>query len=462
MTDDHYAQRILDLCVIFISGSIAYALRFDTFRVELDYSLPLLYFAVFASLCLSTLGAYQRSSDGSFGVSAFTTLRALVLGALIAFALVYLTKTGELYSRVWFSLTVTISYISILGYKLTLKKLEQRVVRSKKIILLGNGTKSNRILEESKSSGSLLQVYGVFTDDIDADNTLHESNHQVLGSLAESIEYIERLRHNNEGNTAIAEVWVTHPVFSKKSDQQLRMLFKNSAIKLVYIPEYPDSLEQNQTIQFVQGVATINSALSAQQQRNQLLKRAFDQLLAWPLLIVLSPVLLIVAAAIRYDSEGPVIYRQQRYGLDGSPFIIFKFRTMSDTQQSDGFKQAQRDDPRVTAVGRFLRRSSLDELPQLFNVINGTMSLVGPRPHPNKMNEEYRSKISHYMQRHNVRPGITGLAQVRGFRGETSSPESIENRISSDLEYVKLWSLTLDIKILFKTIIHVLIGKNAY
>ena len=463
MNDDHYAHRILDLCAIFIAGSIAYVIRFDTLLIGLNYSLPLFYFAAFASIILSTFGAYQHSSDGSFGLTAFTTFRSIILAALIAFAFLYLTKTGEMYSRIWFSLTAILSYFFILGYKHLLRKLERRVVLSRKIILLGNGTTARKVLAESQRENSVIEVCGIFSDNENPSVGELETKGQTFGSVVDSVEYIEEKRQTEGADAAITEVWITHPVFSKNNDLQLRALYKDSAIKLVYIPEIPEMLlETHQTIHFVQGVPTINSGLNARQRRNQLLKRVFDHSLAWPLVIVLSPLLAFIAVAIKCSSKGPVIYSQQRYGLDGNAFTIYKFRSMIVTEHDNEYKQTKPNDSRVTKLGRILRRTSMDELPQLFNVINGTMSLVGPRPHPTKMNEEYRRKISHYMQRHNVRPGITGLAQVRGLRGETSSSKSIEDRISSDLEYINSWSLTLDLKILLKTFLHLLVGKNAY
>jgi putative colanic acid biosynthesis UDP-glucose lipid carrier transferase len=156
-----------------------------------------------------------------------------------------------------------------------------------------------------------------------------------------------------------------------------------------------------------------------------------------------------------------VLFRQRRYGLDGREFTVFKFRTMT-VCEDDEVRQATRDDPRVTDAGRFLRRTSLDELPQLFNVLGGSMSLVGPRPHAVAHNEHYRKLVSGYMLRHKVRPGITGLAQVNGLRGETRDVEKMSQRVRYDLEYVKNWSLGLDVRILIKTARMVLTDRSAY
>jgi putative colanic acid biosynthesis UDP-glucose lipid carrier transferase len=191
------------------------------------------------------------------------------------------------------------------------------------------------------------------------------------------------------------------------------------------------------------------------------LKRASDLVLATIALPIALPLSLAIAAAVSRSSPGPVLFRQRRHGLDGREFTVYKFRTM--TVCEDGvIVQASPSDPRVTSVGRFLRKTSLDELPQLLNVFEGSMSLVGPRPHAVAHNEHYRGLVSGYMLRHKVRPGITGLAQVNGLRGETRDIEKMRQRVRYDLEYVKHWSLGLDLRILLKTARVVLTDRNAY
>jgi exopolysaccharide biosynthesis polyprenyl glycosylphosphotransferase len=192
-------------------------------------------------------------------------------------------------------------------------------------------------------------------------------------------------------------------------------------------------------------------------------KRALDIVLASIFLIILAPVMLFIAALIRRESAGPALFRQDRWGWNNQPFTVFKFRTMwSNASASDGSVQATRGDKRITPIGAFLRKSSLDELPQLLNVLNGTMSLVGPRPHPVELNLRYLGVIDRYAGRHRVLPGITGLAQVNGFRGETSSPSLMQKRVEFDLEYIRTHSLWTDILILLKTVSSVVRGANAY
>ena len=178
--------------------------------------------------------------------------------------------------------------------------------------------------------------------------------------------------------------------------------------------------------------------------------------------MMISPLLLVIALGIKLTSPGPAIFRQRRNGLDGEEIVIYKFRSMRTMEDGDVIQQARKNDARFTPIGAFLRRTSLDELPQFFNVLQGRMSIVGPRPHAVAHNEMYRKLIKGYMLRHKVLPGITGLAQVNGCRGETETLERMKARINYDLEYLRSWSLPLDLTIILKTIIVVLKGNNAH
>lgn len=195
---------------------------------------------------------------------------------------------------------------------------------------------------------------------------------------------------------------------------------------------------------------------------NRVLKRVEDIVLSSLILLMISPVLLSIAAAVKFTSPGPVIFRQTRYGMDGKPIMVWKFRSMKVMENDSVVTQATQNDPRVTRVGNFLRRTSLDELPQFINVLTGGMSIVGPRPHAVAHNEQYRTLIQGYMLRHKVKPGITGWAQINGWRGETDTLEKMEKRIEFDLEYIREWSLWFDIKIVFLTIFKGFVNKAAY
>jgi putative colanic acid biosynthesis UDP-glucose lipid carrier transferase len=193
-----------------------------------------------------------------------------------------------------------------------------------------------------------------------------------------------------------------------------------------------------------------------------LVKRASDIVCALAILVLISPLLALLALCVKLSSPGPVLFKQRRYGLDGEDIVVYKFRSMTVTEDGEAIRQCVRDDRRLTRLGALMRRTSLDELPQFINVLQGRMSIVGPRPHAVAHNELYRKLIKGYMQRHKVRPGLTGWAQVNGLRGETPTLELMQARVEHDLYYLRNWSLGLDLYIMAKTVWVVLRGDNAY
>ncbi|MDR8545306.1 undecaprenyl-phosphate glucose phosphotransferase, partial [Klebsiella pneumoniae] len=195
---------------------------------------------------------------------------------------------------------------------------------------------------------------------------------------------------------------------------------------------------------------------------NMVFKRMEDIIVSSIILLLISPILIIISCIVKFTSPGPVFFRQIRYGMDGKPIRVWKFRSMTVMENDSKVVQATKNDVRVTKVGKFLRSTSLDELPQFFNVLFGQMSVVGPRPHAVAHNEQYRSLIQGYMLRHKVKPGITGLAQINGWRGETDTLEKMEKRIEYDLLYIRGWSIWLDLKIIFLTVFKGFINKSAY
>jgi putative colanic acid biosynthesis UDP-glucose lipid carrier transferase len=195
---------------------------------------------------------------------------------------------------------------------------------------------------------------------------------------------------------------------------------------------------------------------------NDFLKRSFDIVFSSFIICLISLPMLIISAAVKFTSRGPVIFKQVRYGLDGKKIFVWKFRSMSTMDNGANVVQATKGDARITKVGAFIRRTSLDELPQFINVLQGRMSVVGPRPHAVAHNEEYRKLIPYYMLRHKVKPGITGWAQINGFRGETDTLDKMEGRIDHDLDYIRNWSLLMDIKIVFLTVLKGFVGGHVH
>ncbi|HCD3263800.1 TPA: undecaprenyl-phosphate glucose phosphotransferase, partial [Klebsiella pneumoniae] len=240
-----------------------------------------------------------------------------------------------------------------------------------------------------------------------------------------------------------------------QDDKKLKKLVKGLADTTCSVLLIPDiftfNILQSRTEE-VNGVPVVPLFDTPLNGINSVLKRLEDIVLSLIILILISPVLIVIACIVKYSSKGPILFRQTRYGMDGKSIQVWKFRTMVVQENGNVVTQAVRGDVRVTNVGRFLRRTSLDELPQFFNVLFGSMSIVGPRPHAVAHNEQYRTLIEGYMLRHKVKPGITGLAQIKGWRGETDTLEKMQKRVEYDLEYIREWSLWLDLKIIFLTV----------
>jgi putative colanic acid biosynthesis UDP-glucose lipid carrier transferase len=234
--------------------------------------------------------------------------------------------------------------------------------------------------------------------------------------------------------------------------QQLWQTVADSTVTVRWIPDVLDALLLQGQISTLDGLPMIGLVESPYAGVRGVIKRASDVVVATAALLVSSPIMLIIGIAIRLGSPGPVLFRQRRLGLNGAVIEVWKFRTMTVMEDGAQVHQATVNDPRVTALGRFLRRTSLDELPQFINVLQGRMSVVGPRPHALAHNQEYRQQVMAYMVRHKVRPGITGWAQVNGFRGETDTVDKMRRRVEHDLYYLQNWSLALDLQIILRTI----------
>lgn len=275
-----------------------------------------------------------------------------------------------------------------------------------------------------------------------------------LGALAELPAFAKR--------QAIDVIFISLPLRHLRRVHDLLDELNDTTVSLYYLPDVIVSdLIQARSGEIL-GLPVIAIRETPCHGYRAIAKRLMDVSIASSVLLLLAPLLLAIAAAIRLTSPGPVIFRQRRYGLDGQEIVIYKFRTMSVVEDNGWLAQARREDARVTRLGRFLRRWSLDEFPQLVNVLQGRMSLVGPRPHAVGHNEEYRKLIKGYMVRHKVPPGITGLAQVKGYRGETRALKDMQSRVYYDLEYLRSWSLLLDLKILLMTIPKLFQSHDVY
>jgi len=259
------------------------------------------------------------------------------------------------------------------------------------------------------------------------------------------------------------EVWIALPLWAEKRVKEVLNDLRHSTVTIRYVPDIFGFRLMHHSITDIVGMAVIDLSGSPMWGINRLVKYVEDRFLALFFLVVSSPLMFFIALGIKLTSKGPIIFKQVRHGYDGRPINIYKFRTMILHKEKDNcVTQASRKDPRVTKIGAFLRSTSLDELPQFFNVLQGRMSIVGPRPHAIAHGELYKDKIDDYMKRHKVKPGITGWAQINGWRGETDTLEKMEKRVEYDLYYIENWSLWFDLKIIFMTLFKVFLHENAY
>jgi Undecaprenyl-phosphate glucose phosphotransferase len=277
---------------------------------------------------------------------------------------------------------------------------------------------------------------------------------RMLGSLAELADFARRSR--------VDVIYIALPLWEQPRLLRLLDDLHDTTASIYFVPDiFLFDLIQAR-VDTIGGIPVLAVCESPYYGLNALIKRSSDLALAGAILLAIAPLMLAIAAGVKLSSPGPVLFKQRRYGLDGREIVAYKFRSMTCLEDGPHIAQATRGDARVTRFGAFLRRYSLDELPQFINVLQGRMSVVGPRPHAVAHNELYRKLIPGYMIRHKVRPGITGLAQVNGLRGETESPDKMKARIECDLAYLRNWSLLLDLQIVLKTVIVVLGRENAY
>ncbi|MYM26314.1 undecaprenyl-phosphate glucose phosphotransferase [Duganella sp. FT135W] len=298
-----------------------------------------------------------------------------------------------------------------------------------------------------------MEVRGFFDDRVE-DRYPADMREPVLGKMSDIAAYVRE--------HSIKMIFISQPISAQPRIRKLLDELQDTTASVYFLPDiYVFDLMQAR-FDNVGGMPVIAICESPFTGINSMVKRGSDIVLASLIQVLLLPLMLVVALAVKLSSPGPVIFRQRRYGLYGEEIIVYKFRSMTVTDDGASVVQARQNDPRVTRVGAFLRRSSLDELPQFVNVLQGRMSIVGPRPHAVAHNEQYRKLIKGYMLRHKVKPGITGWAQVNGMRGETETLDKMEARIHYDLDYLRKWSLWLDIWIIIKTVQVVLKRQNAH
>lgn len=436
-----------------------------------EYSAVLLILGMVMVFAYDHFGVFR--SNSSFTRKALTLFKAWSLAFGFLLLVGFLTKQTDTYSRLLLAQLFGAGYLLQVLLQYLSREVQTRVmvhaVPVENVLIVGTG-KLARYLQNKISGNPWLsqKVVGCIelpsprqpnTGKISA--TLYETSDfgvlkelNIIGPLEEMQDIIDR--HE------VRTVYFAIPLGESNLIEELYFQLLDRHVAVHWVPDIFSLLLVNHSVREIAGLPVLTLSETPLTGTRLLIKALEDRALGAMILILISPILLLIALAVKLDSQGPVFFRQARKGWSGRIFHIWKFRSMYVHDAQDGIvRQATRNDPRVTRIGAFLRRTSLDELPQIFNVLKGEMSLVGPRPHAVQHDEQYSKGINAYFARHNIKPGITGLAQVRGLRGETTEIERMQQRIEADIEYINNWSLWLDISILLRTF-GALTGKNAY
>jgi putative colanic acid biosynthesis UDP-glucose lipid carrier transferase len=370
----------------------------------------------------------------------------------------YVTKSLDGLPRsvfaVWATVTPLLLVIATVSIHYGMRRLLVSATPARKTVICGYNDSSRALARQLQGSlEGRLELQGYF-DDRGSERLGPISDGRLIGKLDELVAYVKREN--------IDVIFIALPIRHLKRVMDLVDRLQDSTASIYYVPDvFVFDLIQARSTE-IHGIPVIAMCETPLSGYRGVIKRLIDVTVSSVALLLLSPVMIGVALLVRLTSPGPIVFKQRRYGLDGHEFEVYKFRTMTVTEDGSVVTQASRNDRRFTPVGAFLRRTSLDELPQLINVLQGRMSLVGPRPHAVAHNEQYRSLIKGYMFRHKVLPGITGLAQVNGCRGETARLEDMEARVRYDLDYLRHWSPMLDFKIMWRTAVRLLRDEKAY
>ncbi len=424
------------------------------------------YWMIVLAACLCFLfaaeftGLYRKWRGAKLSLELVAAWFTLAMGQTIVLVIGALTLYGSGLTRLSFLAWTLLAALGI-GFGRSSLRLIQSTLHAYGIGIRGFavvgisplGLQLARNIQESPQLG--LKLIG-FYDDRPSARTV-----QLPASLGARLGTVDDLLQS----TRRGEVSVVYITFPMRAEQRIRDVlnrFSDTTASVYIVPDFFVFELLHSRWNNILGVPVVSVFENPFYGVDGMLKRAFDLVVGTCCLILAAIPMLGIAVLVRLSSPGPVFFRQKRYGLDGRQIRVWKFRTMRVCEDGPDVAQAVRHDPRVTPIGRLLRRTSLDELPQLFNVIAGNMSLVGPRPHAQAHNEQYRGQIQGYMLRHKVRPGITGLAQVHGWRGETDTLFKMEKRVEYDHKYIREWSLWLDLRILVQTIAVVFSGRNAH
>ena len=447
--------RLADPIVIVVVGWAAQSFYLGTGVAPPTYWVAMLAVALLSLAVFPATGLYRPQR----GASLVEDMRALASGWLLLLAigvfLAFVTKTGDLYSRVWVALWFVAGFLAQtamrIGLRLSLRSLRRRGYNLRHICIVGAGELGREVaLRLRRAPWSGLSLRGFFDDAPGLAGTSVEGI-PVLGKIDALYPYLEQ--------SGVDQVWIALPLSAEESIRRLVIELRRHAVQVRYVPDIFGFQLLRHSFSEVAGMPVIGLTDTPLEGFQRVFKTLEDYLLGGVAALLTAPLLLAIAVGIKLTSTGPVLYRQERVTWNGRRFTMLKFRSMPvGSERTSGPVWSQQADPRATRLGALLRRYSLDELPQLFNVLHGDMSLVGPRPERPEFVAQFRQEIPGYMQKHMVKAGITGWAQVNDLRGSSN----LGKRIQYDLYYIDNWSLWFDLRILALTVWHVFRSRNAY
>jgi putative colanic acid biosynthesis UDP-glucose lipid carrier transferase len=427
-----------------------YRMRFDTISTIVAVVLCLV--LIRAPRDVST----QLTSQRTVAMADVLIHWVLLLVALVAIGL--LTTTLDAYPPrvfvIWALVTPAALLVTTYGMHEIMRRFLMNAVDNRKAIFAGYNNSSQDLADRLKENpGMRIQVAGFF-DDRSVDRLAMQSDNRLIGNLSDVAKFV-----NEQG---VDIIFVALPIRHIQRVMNLLDDLRDTTASIYYVPDiFVFDLIQARSGD-IHGIPVVAMCETPFYGYRGVTKRLTDVVFSAGILLLTLPLFVLIGILVKLSSPGPIIFKQRRYGLDGREIAVYKFRTMRVTEDGHQIEQAKKTDTRITPIGSFLRRASLDELPQLINVLQGRMSLVGPRPHAVAHNEQYRKLIKGYMVRHKVLPGITGLAQVNGCRGETEKLEDMQARVNYDLDYLRFWTPMLDIKILLLTVFKIFRDDKAY
>ena len=453
---------LMDALIIVASYWIAWAIKFGSIFREgaferigfRAYVIVIIGIVPSFLILYAIFGLYTPKRMHGQKYEIFNIIKADTVGVLCVILLLYLAHK-EHFSRsmlfIFYGLNIFLEIIARVFLRMFLRHIRKRGFNQKHIVLVGYSRAAEGYIDRIKAFPQWgYNIVGIL-DDNTAVGTKYRGA-EVIGHVSD----IEKTISEND----LDEIVITLSIDEYAKLESIVASCEKSGVHTKFIPDYNNIIPTRAYIEDVEGLPVINiRRVPLSNMANRFIKRFADIVFSLLAIILFSPVMLVIAILVKTTSKGPVIYRQERVGLHNKTFKMYKFRSMADAKDgSDKSKWTTPDDPRVTRVGKFIRKTSLDELPQFFNVLKGDMSVIGPRPERPFYVEQFKERIPRYMIKHQIRPGITGWAQVKGYRGDTS----IEKRIECDLYYIENWTVFFDIKILFYTIFKGFINKNAY